>query len=113
MKKFLAAAGVGAALTVGGLAGISPAHADFVFNVCGSGLDGVVAGTPTSCPFADNVRASYFSYGGPMVQAWSPVTEQYYMMDCSNGNYIAHLAYGGTHPAVLCTGGNDAAVVVF
>jgi hypothetical protein len=41
-------------------------RADFIFDICPSGLDGVVTGTPTSCVFADNVRRSYFSSGGPL-----------------------------------------------
>ena len=89
------------------------AHADFVFDVCPSGMDGVVAGTPTSCPFADNVRANYFRYGGPHVGAYSPVTGENYSMDCVDTNFIAHLSDGETHPGVLCTGGNDAAVVIW
>jgi hypothetical protein len=76
-------------------------------------MDGVVAGTPTSCPFADNVRQSYLNYGGPVVGAYSPVTNQIYAMDCSHRNFIAHLSNGTSHPGVLCTGGNDAAVVIW
>ena len=59
------------------------------------------------------MRAAYFQSGGPIVQAYSPVMEKYYVMDCSYRNFIAKLAYGGTHPGVLCSGGVNAAVVIW
>lgn len=112
MKKTLIAAGLAAAALV--LNPPAPAHADFVFEVCPSGMDGVVAGTPTSCPFADNVRANYFRYGGTsVIGAYSPVTDVIYPMDCSSGSFIAELSSGAMHPGVLCTGGNGAAVVIW
>jgi hypothetical protein len=114
MKKVLAAAGIGAALAAGALVGPGTSHADFVFDICGSGVDGVVDGTPTSCPFADNVRVAYFqSGGGSFVEAYSPVTERLYAMDCGNRNFVARFSNGTSHPSVLCTGGNNAAVVIW
>lgn len=76
-------------------------------------MDGVVAETPTSCPFADNVRANYFRYGGSVIGAYSPVTDRIYPMDCVSGNFIARLSGGATHPGVLCTGGDGAEVVIW
>ncbi|MDI3312953.1 MAG: hypothetical protein QJR12_01305 [Mycobacterium sp.] len=102
-----------AALAAGAVALATHANADFVFDICPSGMDGVVAGTPTSCPFADNVRENYFRYGGPLIEAYSPVTGEIYAMDCSDAHFIARLSDGETHPGVLCTGGNDAAVVIW
>ena len=84
-----------------------------VSDTCPSGMDGVVTATPTSCPFADNVRRGYFTQGSSDVIAWSPVTGNWYDMDCSNTNFVAHLGNGRSHPGVLCTGGIDAAVVVW
>jgi len=89
------------------------AHADFTFNICPSGVSGVVAGTPTSCPFADNVRSAYFGQGSTSVLAYSPVTGGTYVMDCSNRNFNANFTSGVHHPAVLCTGGIGAAVVIW
>lgn len=109
--RLLAGAAVAAASTM--MANPVVAQADFVFDMCPSGMDGVVAGTPTSCPFADNVRRSYFAGGGAMVAAYSPITGQGYVMDCGHTNFVAHLSDGETHPGVLCTGGNDAAVVIW
>lgn len=60
---------------------------------CGAG---VVAGPNTTCAFAENVRAAY--HGAGTAVAYSPVTNQTYVMTCSAG------------PAVVCTGANDASV---
>lgn len=56
------------------------AHAD-EFNICPSGLTGV-ATADTSCAFADNVRAAQLAQPGPIVSAYSPVTQQTYLMQC-------------------------------
>jgi hypothetical protein len=88
--------------------GTGLARADFVFDMCPSGMDGVVSGTPTSCPFADNVRRSYFNSRSSVVAAYSPVTDQFYAMDCSDNNFVAQLSDGETHPGVLCVGANSA-----
>lgn len=85
-----------------------PAHADFVFDVCPSGRSGI-ATTVTSCPFADDVRASYFARPGLFIEAYSPVTGQVYDMEC-NSNTVATLNIG-RRLAVTCNGGNDAVVV--
>lgn len=112
IKRALTAA-VPPAFVIGAVVVAPHATADFVFDMCPSGMDGVVSGTPTSCAFADNVRRSYFGGGGPIVGAYSPITGQGYVMDCGHTNFIAHLSNGETHPGVLCTGGNDAAVVIW
>lgn len=64
---------------------------------CGGELE---VNSYTTCPFAENVRDAYFSEvvsGSGYVEAWSPVTEEFYAMSCS----------GSPHE---CTGGNNAAV---
>lgn len=113
MKKALAVAGLGAALTAGSLLGIGPAHAEsFVFDICPSGHDGVVGGH-TSCPFADNVRQAYFASGGSSyVIAYSPITGERYEMFC-HGNYAITFSNGRTVLATRCDGGDDATVVVW
>lgn len=64
---------------------------------CGGELE---VNSYTTCPFAENVREAYFAEvgsGSGYVEAWSPVTDQFYTMSCS----------GSPHE---CTGGNEAAV---
>jgi hypothetical protein len=34
-------------------------------------------------------------------------------MDCSYTHFATHLSDGETHPGARCTGGNDAAVVIW
>ena len=106
------ATAVGIGLT-GAIAGEAPAKADFIFDICPSGMDGVVSGTPTSCPFADSVRRGYFTQRDTWVVAYSPVTGGVYTMDCSYNNFVATLSNGRSHPGVLCTGGIGAAVVIW
>ena len=62
---------------------------------CGGDLS---VGPSTSCPFAEAVRNAYESHGPGLVEAYSPVTNQTYEMNCSAGS------------DVVCTGGNDASV---
>jgi len=64
---------------------------------CGNGLS---VNSVTSCPFAENVQAAYeqTSGGTTDVTAYSPVTNQTYLMHCTGGT---------SH---ICTGGNNAAV---
>jgi hypothetical protein len=110
MKKVLAAAGIGAALTVGGLAGIGPAHAAS-FAICPSHHAGVIDGTPTSCPFADNIRAGWYANAGvnPFL-VYSPVTEESYPVACvaSVENVSGVVINGWT-----CYGGHDAEAVIW
>ena len=47
----------------------------------------------TSCAFADNVRYSYLTQPGQVVTAYSPVTGQYYTMQCAEG-FRAYLNNG-------------------
>lgn len=93
------------------LLGAAPAHADEVFNVCGSGRVGV-ATTVTSCAFATEVRYSYLSQGGPVVSAYSPITGMFYNMQCAGG-FISHLNDGEIVRSVRCVGGDDAVVVIW
>jgi hypothetical protein len=61
--------------------------------------DGIVAGPKTTCPFARNVRSTYYASGqDPVIEVWSPVTRRSYTMTCSGGS---------PH---RCTGGDDASV---
>ena len=62
---------------------------------CGGGL---TAGTRTSCPFAENVRATYEQSGAGHLEVYSPTTGQTYRMYCTSGS-----------PHV-CTGGRGASV---
>lgn len=65
---------------------------------CGGSLS---ANQYTTCGFAENVEAAYYSEigsGSGSVTAYSPTTEQYYSMYCTAGS---------PHE---CTGGNNAAV---
>lgn len=67
-------------------------------NDCGGG---VFAGSSTSCEFAQNVRATYFSVPGDSVQidVFSPVTKKTYTMACvRDGDWVT------------CRGGNSAVV---
>lgn len=91
---------------------LPPAHADVLFVTCPSGRDGVVAGTPTTCAFADNVRRAWFGQPGNPVIAYSPVTDQSYRMFCI-GNITVTFTDGHMADAVHCVGGNDAEVVVW
>jgi hypothetical protein len=52
------------------------------FKICPSGMSGV-ASDETSCAFADNVRSSWYSQPGQSVVAYSPVTQQSYLMTCT------------------------------
>src|SRR4051794_330931 len=94
------------------LALASPAHADDLFMICPSGRAGVVAGTPTTCAFADNVRIAWFSQPGNPVIAYSPVTNQTYRMFCV-GRTTVTFTDGHMADAVHCAGGNNAEVVVW
>jgi hypothetical protein len=51
------------------------------FDVCPSGLTGV-ATSDTSCAFADNVRAAWYTQPGRTVFTYSPVTDRFYTMQC-------------------------------
>ncbi len=64
---------------------------------CGGELE---VNSYTTCPFAEDVEEAYFAEvgsGGGNVEAYSPATEQTYVMYCT----------GSPHE---CTGGNNAAV---
>jgi septal ring factor EnvC (AmiA/AmiB activator) len=66
---------------------------------CGGNLS---VGSNTTCSFAYNVRAEYLSAGGRYAQidAYSPVTGQYYVMTCTPG------------VPTVCRGGNNAVVYI-
>ena len=87
------------------------AHADEAFLVCPSGRSGV-ATSVTSCAFADNVRYNYIRQGGPIITAYSPVTGQFYTMQCASG-FVATLNTGGVVSSVRCVGGDNAVVILW
>ena len=63
--------------------------------------DNVSANSNTSCAFALNVASEYRGIGGTTyVNAWSPVTQQYYSMYCAAG------------VPVNCRGGQNAVVYI-
>ena len=101
-----------AALSIGLVAApVAQAYVDEAFLVCPSGRSGV-ATSVTSCAFAENVRYSYLTQPGSVVTAYSPVTEQYYTMQCGEG-FRAYLNNGMTVRSVRCVGGNNAVVVLW
>ncbi|NMO03973.1 hypothetical protein HH308_22415 [Gordonia sp. TBRC 11910] len=65
-----------------------------------------VGSSSTSCPFATAVRTAYLNSGAKgqsrQVSVVSPVTGQSYLMSCSPQG-----------SAVVCTGGNNAVVVIY
>jgi hypothetical protein len=81
----------------GGAAAAAPAGSGGATSGSTSCGDGLSVGPNTSCPFGENVRASYPGSGGAF-QVFSPVTGETYTMRCTTGS-----------PHV-CTGGNDASV---
>ena len=118
IKKMITLVAAATVTALGGLAAttvaaIPPAQAyGEDFYVCQSGHSGV-ATTVTSCAFAESVRYSYITQDGSMITAYSPVTGQYYDMQCASG-FIAHLHNtGAAVPSVRCVGGNNAVVIVF
>jgi hypothetical protein len=102
LKKIMG--GLAALAVAGGIAVAAPAHADFVYDVCPSGRDGVVTGSATSCPFADNVRREYFDSPYMLVEAYSPVTGEVYRMDCRH-NDVLSFSDGTQHTGIRCEGG--------
>lgn len=52
------------------------------FSLCPSGMSGV-ASYGTTCPFADNVRYSWYAQPGLTITAFSPVTGKTYKMQCA------------------------------
>lgn len=76
-----------------------------VYGAVGAYASSAAGTTITSCPFAEEVRLAYAGSGAPglprRVDAWSPVTRQWYPMDCT------------VDGVVTCRGGNDAVVHVY
>jgi hypothetical protein len=103
-------AGAGLAAAAAGLATAAPASAE-PFITCPDGRTGV-ATTVTSCEFAHNVRTAWFTQPGPVVQAFSPVTDQIYDMQCESG-FTADLSNGAVVDSARCVGGDNAVVVVW
>ena len=79
MKKLIGG-GLAAATATGALLfGAVPAQAES-FIGCGYGAG--IATSVTSCEFAQNVRYAWFHQPGRIIEAYSPVTGQYYTMYC-------------------------------
>jgi len=79
---------------------VSPTTSSGAVSAC---TGGVGVGPNTSCEFAMNVAGEYGSNpGASSIQAYSPVTGEYYTMNCGPSGG------GGT----VCTGGNGASVYV-
>ena len=57
----------------------------------------------TSCEFAQNVRYAWFHQPGRIIEAYSPVTGQYYTMYC-DPNYTARMDTGRVYDSVHCEG---------
>jgi hypothetical protein len=113
MKKIIGSgiAAISAAIGIAAFpAGSAHAYVDEEFLACPDGHSGI-ATTVTSCPFAENVRVAWYTQSGQVVEAYSPVTNMFYDMQCADG-FIAHLNTGRTVPSVRCVGGNDAVVVL-
>ena len=110
MKRLIIAAC--AALAIGlGMAAPANAYVDETFLICPSHRSGV-ATSVTSCAFADNVRYAYRTQPGQVVTAYSPVTGQYYTMQCGEG-FTAQLTNGALVNSARCVGGNNAVVIVW
>lgn len=101
-----------AALALAGAVAVdaAPANADDLFIGCGNGAG--VATSVTSCAFAHNVRYAYQTQPGQVVVAYSPVTGEYYNMQCAAG-FVAHFIDGTAANSVRCVGGNNAVVVLW
>jgi hypothetical protein len=110
-KKGASLIGLVVAGAIGAAALAAPAQADEGFIVCPDGRSGV-ATTVTSCAFARNVRSAYLNQDGPIVVAYSPVTDVAYNMQCQGG-FTAYLVGGAIVDSVRCVGGNNAVVVLF
>ena len=113
ISKAALLSGAAAAAIAGtvGVAAPAQAYVDEAFLICPSGSSGV-ATSVTSCAFADNVRYSYLTQPGQVVTAYSPVTGQYYTMQCGEG-FRAYLNNGAIVNSARCVGGNNAVVVVW
>lgn len=111
IARTLTAAAAGIVTVAATALAVAPiAHADGVFDICPSGHTGVMSGTPTSCPFADNVHDAWNSQQSNPVNAYSPVTGQYYTMTCVPGEAtVSRIHVEGW----ICYGGNNAQVVLW
>jgi outer membrane biosynthesis protein TonB len=79
----------------------APPADNAAMTACGTGTQGeeVYAGADTSCPFALNVESDYWAAPGLQFEAYSPVTNQTYLMNASPGVN-----------SISVTGGNGALV---
>ena len=87
----------------------TPAQAES-FIGCGYGAG--IATSVTACELAQNVRYAWFHQPGRIIEAYSPVTGQYYTMYC-DPNYTARMDTGRVYNSVHCEGGNNAVVVIW
>lgn len=110
VRRALAAGAAALALSTVGTLWASEAKADLAFWTCPSGWTAVVAGTPTSCPFADNVRNTWYASHSNPIMVYSPVTIKNYWMYCQPA---VNTVNGWSRVGTLCVGGdNNSAMVV-
>jgi hypothetical protein len=116
MKKLLATLAVTLAPLLALLGFVVPAHADVswiapcpeeVYIPTGFQHSGV-GNDHTTCSFAENVRLGFAAHPGWTVVAPSPVTGEFYTMDCRR--VPGTLPNGVPVENVRCQGGNDAVV---
>lgn len=106
VRRLVALAASGAVLIVAfALWVAAPAKAE-TFDVCPSGVTGV-ATSDTSCAFADNVRAAFYTQPGWTVYAYSPVTGKFYTLTCAKA--VTTTAWWSPK---RCFGINDAGVAL-
>ena len=96
----IAAASAALILTPAAITLAAPAHADnWTFDICPSGHEGVGEGSPTTCPFAENVHNAWYAAGQPLGSpfgpVWSPVTVGHYTMECNGEEPLTGVTPGG------------------
>lgn len=105
-----------APLTLAAVTLAAPAHADvWDFDTCPSGHEGVVDGSPTTCPFAENVRDAWYADGQPLGSpfvAYSPVTGGRYVMTCYGKDATDFGSGGPSIPSTRCVDSPDTGVKV-
>lgn len=92
---------------------MATAHAE-PLNRCPQDIRTAVAGGATTCPFAHNVRAAWFTQPGNPVLVYSPVTGEIYSMMCVRGfdlSFIDGTSVTGATRCVDSDGGNAIAYV--
>jgi hypothetical protein len=89
----------------------SPSARADLFTMCPDGHEGVVGGH-TSCLFAQNVRDGYFRWGTHF-RAYSPVTGEWYIVDCDPRWKSAYFEAGVVVSSINCYASSNAEVVIW